>query len=202
VFEDLRKKPALKMHKSFGDTRLAHLLFKIIAPVMESRLRYRFFNPIMSLKAGGVQPGQVILEVGPGTGFFTLPAARLVGDEGLMVAIDPHPLAIEQVVKKVQDARLTNVRLIKSDATRCGLSSASIDLILLYGVIPSPTLPLERLLPEMHRVLRPEGMLAVWTAFPWWSPTSLPKDGLFAYIRKEASVHTFKRITGSSVEAI
>jgi hypothetical protein len=49
------------MHKSFGDTRLTHLLFRLIAPVMESPLRYRFFNPIVSLKAGGVQPGQVIL---------------------------------------------------------------------------------------------------------------------------------------------
>jgi tRNA G46 methylase TrmB len=166
-FEDPRKKPAFKMHKSFGDTRLAHLLFNLIAPIMESPLRYKFFNPIRSLKAGGVVPRQVILEVGPGTGFFTLPAARLVGDEGHVVAIEPHPLAIKQVAKKVGDAGLTNVRLIKSDATHCGLANSMIDLVLLYGVIPSPTLPLDRLLPEMHRVLKSEGMLAVWTAFPW-----------------------------------
>jgi SAM-dependent methyltransferase len=185
------------MHKSFGDTRLAHLLFNIIAPVMESPLRYRFFNPILSLKVGGVQPRQVILEAGPGTGFFTLPAARLVGDEGRVVAMDPHPIAIKQVAKKVWDAKLTNVRLIKSDATRCGLANSLIDLVLLYGVIPSPTIPLDRLLPEMHRVLKSAGMLAVWTAFPWWSYSSLNKYGLFAYIGKEKGVHTFKRIAGN-----
>jgi ubiquinone/menaquinone biosynthesis C-methylase UbiE len=182
------------MQKSFGETRLAHLLFNIVALVMESPLRYRLFNPVKGLKAGGVQSGQVILEVGPGTGFFTIPAARLVGDEGCVVVMDPHPLAIEQVAKKVQDARLTNVRLIKSDATHCGLASGLIDLVLLYGVIPSPTLPLDRLLPEMHRVLKPAGRIAVWTAFPWWSPSSLTKHGLFAYIQKENGVHTFKRI--------
>jgi ubiquinone/menaquinone biosynthesis C-methylase UbiE len=185
------------MQKPFGDTRLARLLFNLIAPVMESPLRYRLFNPIQSLESGGVQPGQAILEVGPGTGFFTLPAARLVGVEGYVVAMDPHPLAIKQVAKKVRDAGLTNIRLIKSDATHCGLADDSIDLVLLYGVVPSPTLPLDRLLPEMHRVLKSEGMLAVWTAFPCWSPSSLTEHGLFAYIGKEKGVHTFKRIAGS-----
>jgi ubiquinone/menaquinone biosynthesis C-methylase UbiE len=185
------------MQKSFGDTGLAYLLFNIISLVMESPFRYKLFNPIRSLKAGGVQPGKMILEVGPGTGFFTIPAARLIGDEGRLVAMDPHPLAIKQVAKKVQDARLTNVRLIKSDANHCGLANGLIDLVLLYGVIPSPTLPLDQLLPEMHRVLKPEGMLAVWTAFPWWSPSSLSKHGLFAYIGKENGVYAFKRIASN-----
>ncbi len=185
----------MKIQKSFGDSQLAHLLFHLIAPVMESPLRYRFFNPVKSLKAGGVQAGQAILEVGPGTGFFTIPAARLVGDEGRVYAMDLHPLAIRQVAKKVQDANLTNVRLVKSDATRCGLANGLIDLVLLYGVIPSPTLPVDRLLPEMHRVLKSDGVLAVWTAFPWWSPSSLTNGGLFTYSDKESGVHTLRRIT-------
>jgi hypothetical protein len=36
------------------------------------------------------------------------------------------------------------------------------DMALLFGVIPFLSLPLNRLLPEMHRVLKPEGTLAVW----------------------------------------
>ena len=185
------------MQKALGVSQLGHLIFSLIALVMESPLRYRFFNPIRTLKAGGVQARQVILEVGPGTGFFTIPAARWVGDEGLVIALDPHPLAIKQVAKKGQDARLTNVRLIQSDATRCGLANSLIDQVLLYGVIPSPTLPLVRLLLEMHRMLKSKGRLAVWTAFPWWSPASLTKDGLFAYVGKDRGVHIFKRITES-----
>jgi ubiquinone/menaquinone biosynthesis C-methylase UbiE len=181
------------MEKSFSDSRMTHLLFKLIAPVMESPLRYRFFNPVKCLKAGGIQTGQAVLEVGCGTGFFTIPAAGLVGIEGCVYAVDPHSLAIEQVAKKIQSAGLTNVSLIKCDATRCGLASGLIDLVLLYGVIPSPTLPLELLLPEMHRLLKSKGRLAVWTALPWWSPAVLTKNRLFAYIGKEKGVHTFRR---------
>ena len=166
-----------------------------MAPLMESPLRGRFFDPVRTLKGARIQSGQEVLEVGCGTGFFTIPAVELVGDEGRVYAIDPHPLAIEQVARKVRDAGLTNVRPINADATEAGLASDSIDLALLFGVIPSPTLPLDRLLPEIHRLLRSEGALAVWTAFPWWSPASLTKGGLFVYVGKESGVHNFRKAT-------
>jgi ubiquinone/menaquinone biosynthesis C-methylase UbiE len=160
---------------------------------MESPLRRKFFDPVETLRGAGIRSGQDVLEVGCGTGFFTIPAADLVGDEGRVYAIDGHPLAIEHVVREVCDAHLTNVRLMMADAIKTGLAGDSIDLVLLFGVIPSPTLPLDRLLPEMHRVLRPEGALAVWTALPWWSPTSLISGGLFAYVGKENGVHNFRK---------
>jgi demethylmenaquinone methyltransferase/2-methoxy-6-polyprenyl-1,4-benzoquinol methylase len=185
----------MKTRASFGDSRIARFLFKLIALVMESPLRRRFFEPARTLKGAGIQAGQDVLEVGCGTGFFTITAAELVGDEGRVCAIDPHPLAIEQVARKVRDAGLTNVRLIKSDAIEAGLADDSFDLALLLGVIPSPTLTLDRLLSEMHRLLRSDGALAVWTALPWWSPASVTRSGLFFHIRKESGVHTFRKAT-------
>lgn len=179
---------------SFGDSPIARFLFRLMAPVMESPLRRRFFDPVSALKAAGIQSGQDVLEVGCGTGFFTIPAAELVGEKGRVYAIDPHPSAIEQVAKKVWDAGLTNVTLIRADATEAGLASGSIDLALLFGVIPSPTLPLDRLLPEMSRLLRPEGVLAVWTALPWWSPASLTAGGLFVHLGGERGVHSYTKV--------
>jgi ubiquinone/menaquinone biosynthesis C-methylase UbiE len=183
----------MKTRVSLGDTPIAHLLFRLIAPAMESRLRHRFFDPVRALKAAGIRSGQGVLEVGCGTGFFTIPAAGLVGEKGRVYAIDPHPLAIKQVARKVRDAGLTNVRLIRADATEAGIASGSIDLALLFGVVPSPTLPLDRLVPEMFRLLRSEGALAVWTAFPWWSPASVTRAGLFVYDGKKGGVHSFRK---------
>ncbi len=185
----------MKKKGSFGNSATGHFLFSLIAPVMESPLRRKLFDPVKMLKRAGIRSGQEVLEVGCGTGFFTIPAAKLVGDEGHVYAIDSHPLAIEQVAKKIREAALTNVRLVKADAIETGLVSDCIDLVLLFGVIPSPTLPLWRLLPEMHRVLRPDGALAVWTACPWWSPTSLTKSGLFVHGGEEDAVHTFRKET-------
>jgi ubiquinone/menaquinone biosynthesis C-methylase UbiE len=175
------------------DSRAANLLFRLMARAMDSPLRYRLSHPIRILEGAGIRPGQEVLEIGCGTGFFTIPVAELVGDKGRVYAVDPHPLAIEQVTRKIQAARLTNVRLIRADATEAGLASGCIDLALLFGVIPSPTIPLDRLLAEIHRVLRAEGGLAVWTAFPWWSPTSLTRSGLFVWTGEESGVHNFRR---------
>jgi ubiquinone/menaquinone biosynthesis C-methylase UbiE len=187
-----KRSQMMKTKQAFEDSVITHLLFRFMAPVMESPLRHRFFDPVRTLKGAGLQSGQHVLEVGPGTGFFTIPAAELVGQEGRIYAIDLHPLAIEQVARKIQDAGLTNARLIMADALETGLASDCMDLVLLLGVIPSPTLPLSRLVPEMHRVLKPEGALAVWTGFPWWSSTCVAEGGLFAYMGRQNGVHSFR----------
>jgi ubiquinone/menaquinone biosynthesis C-methylase UbiE len=185
----------MRKRGSFMDSRIARFLFRLMARVMDSPLRYRLSDPVRILEGAGIQPGQEVLEIGCGTGFFTIPAAELVGDKGHVYAMDPHPLAIDEVARKIQDAGLTNVRLIKADATEAGLASGCIDLALLFGVIPSPIIPLDRLLAEIHRLLRSEGALAVWTAFPWWSPASLTRGGLFFWTGKERGVHNFRRTT-------
>jgi ubiquinone/menaquinone biosynthesis C-methylase UbiE len=162
--------------------------------VMNSPLRRRLNDPVKTLTGAGVQQGQKVLEVGCGTGYFTTSAAKLVGDSGLVYAIDVYPPAIECVSKKIGDAYVTNVRLINADAMDSGLPGSSFDLILLLGVIPAPVLPLDRLLPEMHRLLKPKGALAVWTFFPWWSPASVTRSGLFTYTGTDNKVCNFQKV--------
>jgi ribosomal protein L11 methylase PrmA len=116
--------------------------FKVMAFIHGSPLRRIFDNPIKTLKAAGIQPGQQVLEVGCGPGFFTIPAAKLVGGNGCIHAIDLHPLAIKMVEKKLQKNSLTNVKVTIANAAKTGLPSNSIDLVLLFGVIH--TLPLEQ----------------------------------------------------------
>ena len=161
---------------------------------MGSRLRRWLMNPVTTLRGADIQPGQTVVEVGCGTGFFTLPAAKLIGDEGCLVAMDALSDFVEQVLKKVKSADLKNVRVVKRDALNTGLSAATIDTALLFGVLPWPALPLNRLLPEMHRVLKPEGRLAVWL-FPvsGWVPKSILQSGLFTYVGKRNGVYNYRR---------
>lgn len=160
---------------------------------MESRLRYRFFGPLNILKGADLLPGQSVLEVGCGTGYFTIPAARLIGDQGCLIAMDVVSESAELVSNKVQAANLKNVRVIKGDAMNTGLDAESFHMALLFGVIPAPMLPLDRLLPEMQRVLKVEGTLAVWPPVPGWLPQSILKSGLFRLSSKRAGVHNFKK---------
>ena len=147
-----------------------------------------------TLQGAGIQPGQTVLEVGCGTGFFTIPAAELIGDQGCLVAMDALSDYTKLVSNKVQAAGLKNVRVVKRDALDTGLDTASIDKVLLFGVIPFPFLPLNRLLPEMNRILKTEGTLAVWL-FPvsGWVPKSILQSGLFTYVSKRNGVYNYKR---------
>jgi len=177
--------------EAFANSKVGRLFVRVIAAGMESRFRYRFFGPMKILQGADIHPGQTVLEVGCGTGFFTIPAAQLIGDQGSLVAIDVLPVSIETVSKKVQTANLINVRVVKADAMNTKLDAESMDAVLLLGVLPSPMLPLDRLLPEMHRVLKPAGVMAVWP--PSWVRRSIPRSRLFTYVCKRNGVFNFRR---------
>lgn len=180
-------------------SRMTRVLFRIMHPfmalVMESPLRRKINDPIKTLKGARIQSGQKILEIGCGTGYFTIPAATLIGERGLLHAIDIYPPSIECVSKKVRDAHIKNVRVTNADALDTRLPGNSFDLILLFGVIPAPVLPLDKLLSEMHRLLKVGGSLAVWTFFPWCSIAYITKSRLFNYIGKEKGVHNFQKVS-------
>ena len=182
--------------EDLGNSKILNLIFKPAGILMGSKVREWIMNPVSTLEGADVQPGQTVLEVGCGTGFFTVPAAKLIGDQGSLVAMDPSSGFIEVVSKKVQSADLKNVRIVKRDALDTGLDAASMDKVLLFGVIPFPLLPLNRLLPEMYRVLKPEGTLAVWLWPPvvhFWVPKSILRSGVFEFTGKRNGVYNYKK---------
>src|SRR5210317_1959369 len=102
--------------EDLGNSKILNLLFKPAGMLMGSRARRWLMNPVKTLRGADIQPGQTVLEVGCGTGFFTIPAAQLIGDQGCLVALDVSAGFIEHVTKKVQAADLKNVRVVKRDA--------------------------------------------------------------------------------------
>ena len=177
----------------FEESPIVNFVFTHLLPLLDSPVRRWYNDPEKTLTGAGIKPGLVVLEVGCGSGFFTVPAAEMVGEKGLVHAFDIQPIAVEKTTKKIRDTNLKNVKITKTDALDTGLPSESYDLVLLLGVIPAPVLPLDKLLPEMHRLLVQDGTMAVWTGVPFWSLRTVTKSGLFTHIGKSNGVHTFKR---------
>ncbi len=188
------------MHPFFEalrDSKVMNLFFKTAGASMESRARHLLMNPEKILSGTDIKPGETVLEVGCGTGFFTMPAAHLIGEHGQLIAMDALPAYVERVLSKVGDAGLNNVTVLERDALDTGLDSSRVDAVLLFGVIPFPALPLGRLLPEMHRILKPEGVLAVWLFPPLvhlWVPKAIVQSGLFAFVMKQNGVYKYRRL--------
>ena len=62
--------------ETLANTKIGKAFIRIMASVMESRLRYRFFSPMKILQGEEIQSGQTVLEIGWGTGFFTVHTAK------------------------------------------------------------------------------------------------------------------------------
>jgi len=178
--------------EGLAKTPIGQIFIKVVAAIMESRLRYKFFGPTKILQGAGIRPGMKVLEVGCGTGFFTLTAAQMLGERGSLISMDMLPISVEAVTKKVQAAGLSNVQVIKGDALETKLEKESLDEVIIFGVIPAPMLPLEKLLVEMHRILRPGGVMAVWP--PSWVHRSIVQSGWFNYAGKQNHVRNYQRV--------
>ena len=111
------------------------------------------------LRDAGLRPGMRVLEVGCGPGFFTLPAARIVGESGSVFAIDLNRYAVEHVQRKIAQARATNVQVALVHASSTDCPDGSFDLAFLFG-LHGAVGGISAILKEMYRVLRPDGLLA------------------------------------------
>ena len=134
--------------------------------LVNNPIRRRYTRSV--LDQVGIRPGERVLELGPGPGAFTVEAARRLGTEGRLIAVDIQPEMIAQVEKRVREAGLTNVETHVADAYHLPLEDASVDRAFLVAVLPE--IPDQaRALAELRRVLRgpepaegkPGGLLSI-----------------------------------------
>jgi ubiquinone/menaquinone biosynthesis C-methylase UbiE len=104
--------------------------------------------------------GERVLEVGPGTGYYTLAVAERLEREGVLDILDVQHGFLDLTIRRAQRRGLTNVVPKLGDGSALPYPSSCFDaayLITVLGEIADP----EAALAELHRVLRPAGRLVV-----------------------------------------
>ncbi len=110
------------------------------------------------------QPGERVLEIGPGTGYYTLDVAEWVGPDGRVEIFDLQREFLDHVMRRAGERGLANVNPTQGDATALPFEDGSVDAVLLtavLGEIPDTLAALR----EIRRVLRPAGRLIVGELF-------------------------------------
>jgi ubiquinone/menaquinone biosynthesis C-methylase UbiE len=108
----------------------------------------------------GLRDGDVVADVGAGTGYFTRRLARAVAPRGRVYAVEIQPEMIALLKQGVEKAGLTNVVPVLGAADDPRLPSAALDWILLVDVYHELQQP-KAVLARMREALKPTGKVAL-----------------------------------------
>jgi arsenite methyltransferase len=118
-------------------------------------------NAGQALRELGVAKGHVVLDFGCGPGRYCIPAARLVGPEGTVYAVDKNPDQLAVVAQEAALHRLANIATCDTGGgVLVPLAEACCDRVLLFDVLQLID-DWAGLFGEISRVLKPGGRLCV-----------------------------------------
>ena len=100
----------------------------------------------------GITKGKTVADIGAGSGWFTVRAARRVGPEGLVYAVDINPDATSHIETRAKQEKLINVKTRLSKPDDPMLAANSVDAVLLlktYHEVAHPVEMLQNLRPAL-----------------------------------------------------
>lgn len=122
-----------------------------------------FSDPNQNITQLGLQPGMKVADLGSGTGYYSLEAARLVGDKGRVFAVDIQKELLTRLRNNAHKQGVYNIEVVWGDLERLGgtkLREAFIDVVVASNVFfqleDQKTLAL-----EIKRILKPGGLACV-----------------------------------------
>ena len=138
-----------------------------------ARFSWILYNPYTRFVAGtgliveraGIKPGMKVLDAGCGPGRLTIPAAKAVGPNGLVIAFDVQAEMLGKVEKKITAEGLTNVTTVLGSLGEGLLEDDTFDraiLVTVLGEVPDRAAALA----EIYRALKPGGVLSVTEMIP------------------------------------
>jgi ubiquinone/menaquinone biosynthesis C-methylase UbiE len=102
-----------------------------------SEERKQWHNPETILNEAGITRGMTIADLGSGPGFFTIPAAQMTGEKGLVYAVDSSQAMIDGLKENVAKSEVNSniIKIINSDVCHTGIPKESVDLVFFANVL-------------------------------------------------------------------
>ena len=141
---------------------------RVIAPVMgvggaewlERPERESEEAPTKAIQALEIQPGQVVADIGAGSGYYTVRLAREVGPTGKVYGTDIQPGMLDLLLRNVAKAKLDNVVAVLGTPDDPKLPPGSIDLALMVDVYHELAAP-QAFIRKLRASLKPGGRLVL-----------------------------------------
>ncbi|HWY22290.1 MAG TPA: methyltransferase domain-containing protein [Candidatus Acidoferrum sp.] len=146
--------PATGEHRKTSDPYTGDLSI-FDSPGRDVRLQV---NRVMDIL--GIKPGKTVADVGAGSGWFTVRAARRVGDGGIVYAVDINAESIRYIDDRARKEKLHNVKAILGKADDPVLPAGTVDAVLLLKTYHEVAEPVA-LLRNLRVALRPGARVGI-----------------------------------------
>jgi ubiquinone/menaquinone biosynthesis C-methylase UbiE len=119
----------------------------------------RLHDPDAVIAALSIQPGQVVADLGPGYGHFTLLLAQQVAPDGVCYAVDADQETLDDLVRLATERGITNLRPVLTSRRQLELPEA-VDLLFVSATYHHLREP-QRYFEEARSLLKPTGRIAI-----------------------------------------
>ena len=151
--QDAAKRDLQQMHQLHNDP-------KSYIGALEDPKRDAYQKPHEVLTALNLKPGEVIADIGAGSGYFTFRLSHFVGDKGKVYAVDVSPDMILHINRRTRETKTTNVVSLLADADDPLLPDQSVNRFFICDVwhhVDNQT----KYLSLMKKMLKPGGEIVM-----------------------------------------
>jgi len=167
---------------------------------LERPEREREEQPRLLLAALKLKSGDAVADIGAGTGFYTRRLAKLVGEKGVIYAVEVQQELLDDLTNKMAELDIHNVKPILGTVTDPHLAPESVDLMFMVDVYHEFDHPYE-MVQAMTRSLKPGGRM-VFVEFRGEDP-KVPIKAVHkmteAQVRKEMAIHPLQFLETNEV---
>jgi len=181
--------------KWFMGREIAHFMSHQGAMWLEREEREEEERPNELLQLLDLKPGQVVADVGAGSGYFTWRMAKQVGPTGKVFATDIQPEMLLILRTNLQARGVTNVTPVLGSTTNVNLPARSLDLALFVDVYHECDHPKE-IISTLCAALRPGGriVLVEYRGEEKWVPIKPLHKMTATQVDLEMSLHALRRV--------
>lgn len=148
------------INKWYLGREIAHVMGPGGIPWLDRPERENEENPSRCIESLRLKAGDVVADLGAGSGYYAFRMARLVGPSGKILAVEIQDAMIAELKKRIDKDKVTNVEVVKCTESDPRLAEASVDLLIMVDVYHELAFPYE-VMSAVKKALKPNGRVAL-----------------------------------------
>lgn len=157
-YETREKHDPNGINKWYLGREIAHVMGPGGIPWLERPEREDEEHPVKVVDALELKGGEVVADLGAGTGYFSFMIAPKVGKTGKVLAVEIQDEMIAELKKRIEKQKVANVETVKCTETDPKLPEGGVDVVIMVDVYHELAFPYE-VMTAIRKALKPGGRM-------------------------------------------